>query len=127
MDSDFDYAEALNALDYKALKQDLHGLMTDRRSGGQPTMGIMVFYPHDVIAGCSTEPQMAGGGGTGAQRFASLNSWPDNGNLDKARRLLWPIKQKYGRNISWPIADSGWQCRHRIHGWQNVRFQWWPC
>ena len=104
MDKDFDYAKAFASLDYKALKKDLVKLMTDSQEWWPADFGH--YGPQFIrmtwhAAGTYRTTDGRGGGGRGQQRFAPLNSWPDNVNIDKSRRLLWPIKQKYGRKISW--------------------------
>ncbi len=104
MDPDFNYAKEFKSLDLKALKKDLEKVMTDSKAWWPADFGH--YGPLFIrmawhAAGTYRIGDGRGGGGRGQQRYAPLNSWPDNGNLDKARRLLWPIKQKYGKKISW--------------------------
>src|SRR5215218_10261931 len=104
MDPDFNYAKEFNSLDLDAVKQDLVAVMTDSKAWWPADFGH--YGPLFIrmawhAAGTYRIGDGRGGGGRGQQRYAPLNSWPDNGNLDKARRLLWPVKQKYGKKISW--------------------------
>jgi len=112
MDKDFNYREEVKKLDFAALKKDLHALMTDSQAWWPADWGhyggLMIRMSWHA-AGSYRIADGRGGAGTGNQRFAPLNSWPDNANLDKARRLLWPIKKKYGNKLSWAdlIAYAG--------------------
>jgi catalase-peroxidase len=112
MGEEFDYREAVKSLDFEALKKDLHALMTENQEWWPADWGhyggLMIRMTWHA-AGTYRIADGRGGAGTGNQRFAPINSWPDNANLDKARRLLWPVKKKYGNKLSWAdlIAYAG--------------------
>ena len=104
LDKDFDYAKAFNSVNYAELKQDVIDVMTDSQDWWPADYGHYGGFMIRMAwhsAGTYRVGDGRGGGASGSQRFAPLNSWPDNGNLDKARLLLWPVKKKYGKNVSW--------------------------
>jgi catalase-peroxidase len=126
MGEDFDYAEAFQTLDVEALKRDIFELMTTSQDWWPADYGHyggLFIRMSWHAAGTYRIADGRGGGGSGAQRFAPLNSWPDNASLDKARRLLWPIKQKYGRKISWAdlIIFAG-NCAYESMGFKTFGF-----
>jgi catalase-peroxidase len=126
MGEEYDYAEEFKTLDVEALKRDLMELMTDSQDWWPADYGHyggLFIRMSWHAAGTYRIADGRGGGGSGAQRFAPLNSWPDNVSLDKARRLLWPIKQKYGRKISWAdlIIFAG-NCAYESMGFQTFGF-----
>jgi catalase-peroxidase len=126
MGEDFNYAEELETLDFDALKQDIFGVMTTSQDwwpADYGHYGPLFIRMSWHAAGTYRIHDGRGGGGTGAQRFAPLNSWPDNASLDKARRLLWPVKQKYGRAISWAdlIIFAG-NCAYESMGFKTFGF-----
>jgi len=126
MGSDFNYADAFKTLDVEALKQDLFALMKDSQDwwpADYGNYGPLFIRMSWHAAGTYRIHDGRGGGGRGAQRFAPLNSWPDNVLLDRARRLLWPVKQKYGRKISWAdlIIFAG-NCAYETMGFKTLGF-----
>ena len=127
MDEDFDYAEEFKTLDVEALKRDLVEVMTTSQDwwpADYGHYGPLFIRMSWHAAGTYRIADGRGGGGEGAQRFAPLNSWPDNASLDKARRLLWPVKQKYGQQDLVGRPDGPRRQRgHGIHGVQDVRLR----
>ena len=126
----FDYAKEFESLDIAAVIKDLRALMTDLQNWWPADFGhygglFIRMAWHS--AGTYRIGDGRGGAGAGQQRFAPLNSWPDNANLDKARRLLWPIKQKYGRKLSWAdLMILAGNVALEFDGLQDVRFRWRP-